>query len=41
MSGTKKGGDRDAVGDQGGLERLGGRVLVGLEEQLDAVRARG
>ena len=30
-------GERDAVGDERLLERPGGGVLVGLEEQLDAV----
>ena len=34
-------GERDAVGDQRLLERLGRRVFVGFEEELGAVRIVG
>lgn len=34
-------GEGDSVFDEGGLEGLGGGVLVGLEQQLDAVGGVG
>ena len=39
--GDGEGGERDAVGDQGVLERLRRRVVVGFEKELDAVRVLG